>query len=221
MSLPVELLPGWLGLMAWLCWAGLLAWTMLAAPWRALKHNGLVWLFNLSIALLAGLWSLHTEVHAGLGFHLLGLTSAVLVLGWRLALLAGAAALLLLALLGLRDFAALGLDGLVGVAWPVAVAQALHLLIYRWLPRHFFVYLLVTGFFSSMLVIAAVALLAGLIMLAAGIHDWQRISAEYLLFLPLLMFPEGFLNGGTMTMLAVFKPHWVRNFDDRDYIDGK
>jgi uncharacterized membrane protein len=38
-------------------------------------------------------------------------------------------------------------------------------------------------------------------------------------FLPLIMFPEGLLNGIIMTGMMVFHPDWIRTFDARHYID--
>jgi len=94
-------------------------------------------------------------------------------------------------------------------------------LIYHWLPKHFFVYLMVSAHFSSMLVIAAVIVAGGALLLALGVQPWSRVGNDYLLFLPMIMLPEGFLNGAILTMLTILRPEWVRSFDDRDYIDGK
>jgi len=207
--------------LGWATSGPLLAWQAWGAPWRLLKHNGLIPLFNLTILLLAGLWWLSVGVYEGLHYHLICLTTVVLIFGWRLALLAGAASLLLLGVLGFRDFGALGLNGLFGVILPVWLAHRLHSLIYHRLPRHLFVYVLVSAHFASMLVIAAVVLAGSLTLWALGVHDWNRIYGEYLIFLPLLMLPEGFVNGSIMTMLSVLRPEWVRSFDDRDYIEGK
>lgn len=221
MNLPAELLPLWLMLPSWLLVLGVLGWNLLGAPWRLLSLNGLWPLYLGACALLVGLWWMRISVHAGLELHLLGLTSMVLLFGWRLALIGGCLALTILAVAGVYDWTALGLNGLLGVVLPVLLAQRLHELIQRWLPKHYFVYLMVAAHFSSMLVIAAVAIGGGLLMLLLGAQPWSRVGADYLLFLPLIMVPEGFLNGAVLTMLTLLKPEWVRSFDDRDYIDGK
>jgi uncharacterized membrane protein len=220
-NLTADQLPLWLLALGWVGFGLLLVWQAWGAPWRLLKENGLVPLFNLTILLLAGLWWLNAGVYEGLHYHLICLTTVVLIFGWRLALLAGAAALVLMSLLGFRDPAALGLNGLYAVALPVWLAHRLHSLIYHRMPRHFFVYVLVSAHFASMLVIAAVALAGSVTLWALGVHAWDRIWGEYLIFLPLLMLPEGFVNGTIMTMLSVLRPQWVRSFDDRDYIEGK
>ncbi|MEN1726982.1 MAG: energy-coupling factor ABC transporter permease [Pseudomonadota bacterium] len=221
MDLTADQLPFWLLALGWAGFGSLVAWQAWGSPWSLLKDNGLIPLFNLTILLLAGLWWLNAGVYEGLNFHLIGLTTVVLIFGWRLALMAGTFALLLLSVLGLREFSAMGINGLYSVALPVWLAQVLHSLIYHRMPRHLFVYVLVSAHFASMAVIAAVALAGSLTLLALGVHPWERVWGEYLIFLPLLMLPEGFVNGTIMTMLSVLRPQWVRSFDDRDYIDGK
>jgi uncharacterized membrane protein len=220
-NLTSDQLPFWLLALGWIGFGALVAWQAWGSPWALLKENGLIPLFNLTILLLAGLWWLNAGVYAGLSFHLIGLTTVVLIFGWRLALMAGTCALLLTSVLGLREFSAMGINGLYSVALPVWLAHRLHSLIYHRLPRHFFVYVLVSAHFASMAVIAAVALAGSLTLLALGVHPWDRVWGEYLIFLPLLMLPEGFINGTIMTMLSVLRPQWVRSFDDKDYIEGK
>jgi uncharacterized membrane protein len=44
---------------------------------------------------------------------------------------------------------------------------------------------------------------------------------EPLLPYVLLMFPEAFLSGGLITLMAVYLPHWVASFDDRRYLYRK
>lgn len=221
MNLPAEILPLWLTLPAWPVFLFLVGWNLIGAPWRLLTINGLWPLFSGACLLLVALWWMRISVHAGLELHLLGLSSMVLLFGWRLALVGGGLALLMLAAGGVYDWAALGVNGLIGVALPVLLANHLHELIHRWLPKHYFVYLMVAAHFSSMLVIAAVIISGGLIVLFLGAQPWARVGGDYLLFMPLVMLPEGFLNGALLTMLTLLKPEWVRSFDDRDYIDGK
>ncbi|WP_315982595.1 hypothetical protein [Aliamphritea spongicola] len=46
-----------------------------------------------------------------------------------------------------------------------------------------------------------------------------KIHNEYIQYLPLIMFPEGLLNGIIMTAMMVFHPDWIRTFDAKAYID--
>lgn len=221
MNLTADILPLWIALVSLAGFAALTAWNLVGAPWKLLSLNGLHPLYSLTCIGLAGLWGLSVGGHPALEFHLLGLSATALMFGWRLALVAGAVALVLLCAAGFGDWMALGVNGLIGVVLPVLLARRLHAFIYARLPRHFFVYVLVSAHFSSMLVIGSVILAGAGVTWLLGAHDMDRIVNEYLLFAPMVLLPEGFMNGAVMTMLIALKPEWVRSFDDRDYIDGK
>lgn len=55
----------------------------------------------------------------------------------------------------------------------------------------------------------------------SGQYSWQVIMDSYLGILPLLLFPEGLLNGMLITVLVIFRPEWMRTYLDRDYINNK
>lgn len=220
MSIPAEFLPLWLALPALAVFLVFFVWHLVGAPWQLLKENDLHHQFSLATVLLAGLWWLKAGAHPGLEFHLLGLTTMVLIFGWRLALVAGGTAVILVSLLA-GEWQATGVNGLIGVVLPVFLANVLHRLIYQRLPRHFFVYVLVAAHFSSMAVISSVIVAGASILWLLGIYPWPLLWSDFLIFMPLVLIPEGFLNGAIMTTLILLRPEWVRSFDDRDYIDGK
>jgi uncharacterized membrane protein len=221
MNLPADLLPATLTWIGWLLFAPLTAWTLSTAPWRLLSRNLLEPVFAGAVLLTVGLWAMQVGAQPGLGLHFLGTSALVLVFGARLALAASILALLGLAALGTYDWVSLGVNGLIGAALPVWLAQQLHRRIERFFPRHYFVYVLVSAHFASMLVLASAALAGAAVLWLSGTHAADRIVDDYLIFLPIAMLPEGFLNGAIMTMLTALKPEWVRSFDDRDYLDGK
>ena len=221
MNMPAEFLPAWLQYAALALFVPLIAWQAWGAGWRLLHRNALEHVWIGAVFLLAGLWWLKVQSLAGLELHFLGISAMVLVFGWRLAMVGGAAALIGLTAVGSADWAALGVNGLLTVVLPVVLANRLHALVYHWFPKHFFVYVIVAAHFTSMLVIAATMLAGGVLLWSLDIYSWSRIVNDYLIFLPIAMLPEGFLNGAIMSMLAAWKPEWVRSFDDRDYIDGK
>jgi len=161
---------------------------------------------------------LRAGLHEGLEIHFLGLTSLTLLLGWRLALLAPCLTLLLLAYFGVIPLADIGWQALIGVALPVATSWLLFLGSWAWLPRHLFVYLFVAAFLGGALSISAKVIASALLMGVSGTYSWHTISADYLSIWPLLLFPEALLNGMTMTLLAVYRPHWVNTFFDREYL---
>ena len=221
MNLPAEFIPAWLG---WLClppFVALVAWNVFGAPWKLLHRNLLEPVYAGAVLLMTGLWWMKAESQTGLGLHFLGITAMVLIFGWRLALVAAATALTMLTLLGRYDALSLGVNGLISVVMPVLLANRLHTFVYRAFPKHYFVYVIVSAHFTSMVVIASVVLASAALLWLLGIYPLDRIANDYLVFLPIAMLPEGFLNGAILSALTAWKPEWVRTFDDRDYIEGK
>ncbi len=221
MNLPAEFLPAWLAWTAWPAFAAIVAWNAAGAPWKLLHRNLMEPVYISAIMLLIGLWWMKAESQTGLGLHFLGITSMVLIFGWRLALVGTAAALLTLTAFDRYDWMSLGVNGLITVVMPVLLASRLHAFIYRAFPKHYFIYVIVSAHFASMAVMAAVVACSALLLWLVGAYPLDRITSDYLVFLPIAMLPEGFLNGATLSMLTAWKPEWVRSFDDRDYIDGK
>lgn len=214
-------MPPWLVWGALLLWLPLLAQTLRQAPWRLLQANGLVSVFAAAIAVVTLLWTMQVGVREGLTLHLLGSATLALVFGPALAVVAGAAAALLLTLAGVHDPLLFGLHGLLLAALPVAVAGRVHRLLRRRLPPHPFVYFLGSGFLGGMLALASVVLASALLIVILGVQPGRAVREDYLALLPLVLFPEGFINGAVVTALAVFRPAWVRTFDDRAYLDDE
>ena len=204
---------------ALLLWLVLLAFSLNASLLRTLGAHPLYQHLCLGGAIvLVPLWTLRAGLHEGLEIHFLGLTSLTLLLGWRLALLAPCLTLLLLAYFGVIPLADIGWQALIGVALPVATSWLLFLGSWAWLSCHLFVYLFVAAFLGGALSISAKVIASALLMGVSGTYSWHTISADYLSIWPLLLFPEALLNGMTMTLLAVYRPHWVNTFFDREYL---
>ena len=204
---------------ALLLWLVLLSFSLNASLLRTLGAHPLYQHLCLGGAIvLVPLWTLRAGLHEGLEIHFLGLTSLTLLLGWRLALLAPCLTLLLLAYFGVIPLTDIGWQALIGVALPVATSWLLFLGSWAWLPRHLFVYLFVAAFLGGALSISAKVLASALLIGVSGTYSWHTISADYLSIWPLLLFPEALLNGMTMTLLAVYRPHWVNTFFDREYL---
>ncbi|MEM1081670.1 MAG: energy-coupling factor ABC transporter permease [Pseudomonadota bacterium] len=221
MNIPADLIPNAVSASAAALFIALLCWNLAGAAWGLLRKNLLEWVFVAGCGLMGLLWLMRVEAQAGLELHFLGLMSLVLVFGWRLAFVGASVVLLMMTALGLYDWATLGVNGLVGVALPVLVAHAAQVSIYRALPKHYFIYLIVTAHFGAMLVMVAVCCTVAALMIALGVYRVDRVVNDYLVFLPMVMLSEGFINGAIMTLLTLLKPEWVRSFDDRDYIEGQ
>ncbi|GGB32328.1 hypothetical protein GCM10011502_01650 [Oceanisphaera marina] len=176
--------------------------------------------FGAAIALVP-LWMLQAGVKEGLEVHFLGLTTLALMLGWRMGLLMSSVSLLLITLFSFESWPAFGVNLLLGVVIPLTFSYFVFLLTYSYLYRHLFVYIFVAGFFNAALTIAVKTLIFSGYMVWSEQYNWQTVLDNYLSVLPLLLFPEALLNGMAITVLVVFKPHWMRTYLDRDYLINK
>jgi len=218
MNATAELLPPGLYWGANLLAGALALWAALGAPWGLLRTNRLENLFLAMVVAVAGLWLMRAGVRPGLDIHLLGATMLTLMFGWRLAVVNGSLVLAGLTALGVHGWDGFGLNLTVLVLIPVCCSHWIGVLAYRWLPHNLFVYVLLCGFFGGIVAMLVAAGAAAALWLAFGPYASAVVVSDFIAILPLLAFPEGFITGVVITMLVVFKPEWVRTFDDRDYL---
>ncbi|NMH58750.1 energy-coupling factor ABC transporter permease [Alteromonas ponticola] len=167
------------------------------------------------------LWIFRAGIFPGLDVHFLWLPALALTLGFRFALLTATIALAGTTLVGLDDWAMFGVNGLLGVCAPIALTYLIYIISFHRIPRNLFVYIFVCAFFPGAAMIAIKMGLLGGYYFVDGIYDWDVIRDNYLILIPLLLFPEGMLNGMTITLLTIYKPEWVYTFHDKFYIDKK
>jgi len=216
-----ELFPtSWLWLFAAL-YLWLLSRALRWADWRRLADPAQLHVFLGAVVCVLLLWTLRTEVQPGFTWHLSAMVTLTLMFGWSLAFLAGSLALLATTLAGLNDWSGFVPSALVFIALPAGLTQVMLGLARAYLPKHYFVYVFVNAFFAGGLVSLLVALTATGLLLIAGAYSMQRLSDSYLLFMPLMFFPEAVLNGWLISIMVGFKPHWVGSFRDEEYLHGK
>lgn len=199
--------------------AALLILALWKAPWlqvlRVATYSHL--LFGSSVFLLL-LWHTKGQIAPAVQLHLLGMTTITLLLGLPLAIIVGTVVSGALVVMESLSFSHLFVHALVNATLPALITSALLQIILRHAPRNLFFYMLGTGFVGGGLSMFASILLSLALLTASG-HG--EILAEWLSPIMLLaMFPEGFLNGAIVTSLAVYKPHWLRTFDDKHFLDG-
>lgn len=221
MNLPDSLLSNTATLIGWLCLAAILGAAAQRAPWRALIRVPVrLNLILASILGLALLWLLRADTLPGLSVHFFGLTAVTLLIGWPFALIAGATALIMLALFGHLGWAGLGIDFLGTIAPPVLITTLVTHSAQRHLPPNIFIYLFVDAFLSACLGVLAAALVTALLMTALGLYTWSTLWESYLPISLLQTIPEGIVNGMIMTALALLAPTWVISFDESRYFPG-
>jgi uncharacterized membrane protein len=149
------------------------------------------------------------------------MVALTLMFGWSLAIVVGSLALLGTTIVGLNDWSGLMPSALVFIVLPSTLTQVILGLARAYLPRHFFIYVFINAFLAGGLVAILVAFAATGLMLTADAYSLQRLTDSYLLFLPLMFFPEAVLNGWLISIMVGFKPHWVGSFHDEEYLNGK
>lgn len=180
---------------------------------KAFQHLVFATLFFFSI-----LWATQAGVKEGLQIHFLALTTLTMMYGWRMAFLISIPAMLVNHLLHNVSLLQLPTSLVLSALLPIVISYLVFLLSYHYLPRNIFVFIFVAGFFNGAITGSLHLLINSFYHLSVGHYDWETIQHNYFIFVPLLAFPEGLLNGMSLAVLTVFKPEWLRVFSDRDYI---
>jgi len=213
--------PLWLQILGTIGLAVLMVWMLRSMTWDEVFVPGRVQHFLLATLVLVVIWSLRAEAIDGLAMHFLGVVAVTLIFGWRLAILMVSLVVVTLALIGIVEPMLVPLTILISGVAPALATWGLLQFSERRLPPHMFIYLYVVGFFggalSVLVVMATNSLVYGLFTDVA----WESIVREYLQYTPLLILPEGVLNGMIITGLVMFRPEWVITYSDARYVDGR
>ncbi len=174
-----------------------------------------------SIVLVSFLWLFRVSIYDGLVIHFLWLTTLTLVLGFRWAILAATSALLISTLIGNETWSMLGVNGLFGVFLPILITYSVFSFTFHRLPRQLFIYIFLCAFFPGAITIGAKMLAFSAYYYIEGFYSWDIIEYNYTNMTLLMIFPEAFFNGFSITCLVIYKPELVHTFHDKFYIDGK
>lgn len=221
MNFPAQLFPGEWYAVALLPWAACLGWAIWRAPWKRLASSQHLHVWAAMIVTLMLLWSMNAGIKPGLSLHLVGATVMTLSFGPHLAIVGLAIVLAAATLNGAAGWSAYALNALVMIVVPVLLSNCVLRCSERYLPRHLFVYLFVDAFIGAAMVILATGLTASVLMFLAGVYAWDYLLGQYVPYLLLLGFSEGWLSGMAMTLMVVYRPEWVATFDDRSYLSNK
>ena len=177
-------------------------------------------IFGSTVAILL-LWSFRVSIYDSLVMHFLWLTTLTLVLGFRWAILVSSSVLIIVSLLGSEPWQMIGVNGLLGVFLPILITYGIFSFSFHRLPRHVFVYIFLCAFFPGAITMGAKMLALSGYYFVDGIYTWDIIQYNYTNMTVLMIFPEAFFNGFSITCLVIYKPDLVHTFHDKFYIDGK
>ncbi len=191
------------------------------ANWRRLMDKDQQHVFLGAVVFLFFLWNMRVEMLPGFYWHLSGMVIVTLMFGWSLAIVAGSLALAGVMLAGLNDWGGWFPSVVLAVLMPASITQVILGITRVYVPKHFFVYVLVNAFLAGGLVFVIMASLitGGLLLMDA--YPWWDLQQKFLNVTPMMFFPECMLNGWIIAMLVGFKPHWVGTFSDEEYLHGK
>lgn len=175
----------------------------------------------LSCALIfTTLWQIRAGILPGLELHILGATAITLVIGWRFALLSAMLASLLLAIFSQLPISVFSLHLLFTGFLPILISYGIFVICYNLLPRHFFIYIFVCSFLCAALVSCLKIVSLSAFHYFNGTYDWYELSENYMYLCAIIWFPEAMLNGMAISLLITYRPHWVKTFYDKDYLDS-
>jgi uncharacterized membrane protein len=174
-----------------------------------------------SSAALFTLWLFKTGIHPGLDVHFLWLTALTLMLGFKFAMLSSFVVLVGVTLIGKESLVLFGINGLISITIPICLSFLVYTVTFHKLPRNFAVYIFICAFLTGAASITVKMFLLGGYFWVDNYYDWQIIKDNYLVLIPLLLFPEAMLNGMSMVCLVVYLPSWVLTFRDKFYFIKK
>lgn len=204
----------------WALSAGILVVALLRAPWHNFRDTGFQHVFFGSCVAAFFLWLLRAGIVPAIPIHLLCLTTITLMFGVPLAIVAAATLSVAMCLAGIETWQSLPLAFLAYGVVPVFISWAMFIASRRYLPPNPFIYIFVCAFFGAAASMLAAVLVNSALLVGSEQVSFTQLRESYLLILPLLMFPEAFINGMIVTGLVAFKPNWIPSFDDRIYLKG-
>ena len=218
MDIPANLMPP-----AYLWVGGLLALlflssALLTAPWSKVRDNEAQHIYLGAIVALTLLWVLRGGIQDGLSFHLLGMTLLCLMFEWQFAMIAVSIIIAVNTYIGPAGWEAWGLNFLFMGALPVLFSRVSLYACQRWLPHNYFIFVLVNAYLTGALSILLAGVASTGVQYFSGVQPDGTIGLNFIHILPLLMFGEGFINGGVITLVVAYRPQWIATFHDRWYL---
>ena len=206
----------------WVLFLLVMVWALKTAPWHKIDcDKGAQHVLLGASVIIFLVWQFGASLDNGITFHFLLMALSTLIFGPQFAILG-----MLLALVGVTFQADLGWLGfglnavLMGVI-PIAVTWFMYRLGAKFLEANFFVYIFYNGFLSAAVGVVVSLSLAAVVLSVNEVYSYQVLEQSFIVYIPLMATPEGFVNGMVLAALIVLKPHWVATFHDSTYINGK
>ena len=170
---------------------------------------------------LCGLYMLQADLKPGMAVHWLGVMLAVMMIGpWTAIVVLSAVHAFLLWAFEIGGVQTLGFNVVVCVLMPVAVATAVHSLVYYRLPRIVPVYFAQVGFGDLLCMLSVDAVLTFCLF---RWFDYPSFTVweDFTLILALLGGMEALISTWIVSLFVCFFPAWLVTFSDEEYLHGK
>jgi uncharacterized membrane protein len=187
--------------------------------WGYVREHVHVYLGAIVFASL--IWILRAGIGSNLTFHFLGITVMTLMFGWRLALVAATAIVTITFWRLGSGFTAIPINTLVMGGIPILITHFLLGWSQRHLPTNIFIFVFINAFLAAILSTIAVISAGSLLLWLTGTFTPYYLKTYYLPYIPLLMFPEGLINGMLTVIAVVYRPQWITAFEDARYLGAR
>lgn len=198
-----------------------LSWAVRTAPWYKLKDKESQHVFLGTTFIVFLFWHYGASIGGGLTFHFLLSAVTTLMFGAQFAIFATVIALFGVTLLDGAGWSVFGLNAMIMGVVPVMIVWWIAVWAYRHMERNFFVFILLNGFLAAGISSLVSFGLAAWVMWASGAQLLEKLQQSFIPYIPLIVVPEGFVNGMILLALVLMKPQWVSCFTDEQYLDGK
>lgn len=205
----------------WLLVAGFVLFLLLlrairGAQWSYVLEHSHVYLG--AIVFASVIWILRAGIGSNLNFHFLGTVVMTLMFGWRLALIALTAVVAITFWRLEAGMAAVPINTLVMGGIPILISHYLLIWSQRRLPTNIFVFVFVNAFLAAVLGTVVVVFAGSFLLWMTETFTAHYLQNYYLPYIPLLMLPEGLINGMLTAIAVVYAPQWIPVFDDARYL---
>ncbi|MBI1398178.1 MAG: hypothetical protein GC151_19565 [Betaproteobacteria bacterium] len=196
-------------------------WIVRSAPWSRLADNAQSHIFLGSVVVLLVVWSIRPPALGGLDFHLLGVTAFTLMFGPQLAMAGLSVVMGGLVAMGRVAPNAYSINVLFLAVLPAALSWGVLRVADRALPRNIFVYIFVPAFFGAALAMLVTGVTTVGLVALFGVGGQGFLAEQFLPYCLFLGFAEATVTGMVVTLMVVYRPHWVGTFDDARYLSRR
>ncbi len=197
-----------------------LSWAIYRAPWQSASSKPIQHIWPILCACTFLIWQMDISLMDNtVHIHLIGATLLTVLFGWQFAVIGLSSVLLATCVLQKLSILVFSMASFSLIVVPIFASYWIVRLVYRYLPRHFFVFIFLSGFANAAVAIFCSGITNSVLLDVLSNLDSMQIWQHTLPASLLLVFPEAFITGAVLTIFVVYRPEWVRSFHDEQYLN--